>query len=84
MTRIPFSPFVPLLSALALAGLCGCSHPPQPPDQQPPEPQAATSTARVKTPFDTLLKDRDRAKAVQQQVDDQAKTQRAAIDAQSQ
>jgi uncharacterized protein YcaQ len=84
MTRITRSPFVPLLAALALAGLCGCSHPPQPPDQQPPEPQAAASAARVKTPFDDLLKDRDRAKAVQQQVDTQAKAQRAAIDAESQ
>jgi hypothetical protein len=39
--------------------------------------------ARVKTPFDALLKDRDRAKAVQQQVDAQAKAQQAAIDAQT-
>jgi hypothetical protein len=50
---------------------------------QPPQPQAATSVARVKTPFDALLKDRDRAKAVQQQVDAQAKAQQAAIDAQT-
>lgn len=71
------------LAMFAACTLAGCSRPPQPPLDQPPQPQAATSVARVKTPFDALLKDRDRAKAVQQQVDAQAKAQQAAIDAQT-
>ncbi|HET7359845.1 MAG TPA: hypothetical protein VFJ04_06825 [Rhodanobacteraceae bacterium] len=71
------------LGIVAACALAGCSRPPQPPVEHPPQPQAAASVARVKTPFDSLLKDRDRAKAVQQQVDAQAKAQQAAIDAQT-
>ncbi|TCV96163.1 hypothetical protein EC912_102513 [Luteibacter rhizovicinus] len=51
-------------------------------EPQPPTPQAAASTARVATPWDPLLADKKRAEDVQKTVDDQAKRQRDAVDAQ--
>jgi hypothetical protein len=63
--------------AIPLLMLGACSTPPPPP-AAPPEPKAA----HVDNPLDPLLKTRDRAKAVQGNVDTQAADQRAAIDAQ--
>lgn len=62
--------------ALTMLMLGACSTPPPP--AAPPEPKAA----HVDNPLDPLLKTRDRAKAVQGNVDSQAADQRAAIDAQ--
>lgn len=72
--------FLLLLSAV----LCGCS-PRNPAPKQPdttPQPQAASSVV-LDSPLGPLLKDRDRAKAVQQTIDAQAAAQRAAIDDES-
>lgn len=68
------------LAALASAALAlaACDRPPKPVAQDAPKP------ARVATPFDDALKARDRAKQVQQQVDQQKAQTDAAIDAQSQ
>lgn len=71
------NPSLRLLPVVFGAGLSlvGCSG--SPPPAQPP-PQAAAS-APIKTPFDTLLKDKAKAKAVQQTVNDYAKRQQAAL-----
>lgn len=68
----------PLLS-VAIAGLllAGCSGSAPPPPT--PQPQAATSTHRIKTPFDGLLKDRAKAKAVQKKMDANARKQEQAL-----
>ncbi|HXS73168.1 MAG TPA: hypothetical protein VN725_03925 [Rhodanobacteraceae bacterium] len=74
-----------LISAIALcAGLMACSpHNPQAPQpKDAPQPQAESSVV-LNSPLGTLVKDRDRAKAVQKVIDDQAAKQRADIDAQS-
>lgn len=62
-----------LTTSLLLAGCSGSSAP-----ANTPAPQAATST-HVKTPWDGLLKDRAKAKAVQQTVNAYAKRQQQAI-----
>ncbi|MBS0433053.1 MAG: hypothetical protein JSS21_11720 [Proteobacteria bacterium] len=64
--------------------LCACSpHSPQPPQPKNlPQPQAASSVA-MNSPLGPLLKDRNRAKAVQGVVDKQAAKQDQAIDDQS-
>jgi hypothetical protein len=67
-------------TALPLAMLLACtacSKPPQPHD--PPAPQA-----RVETPWDSLEAQKKKAQDVQKVVDDQAKAQAKAIDAQAQ
>jgi len=69
---------------VAAYALCACS-PRNPAPKQPdntPQPQAA-STVVLNSPLGTLVKDRDRAKAVQQTIDAQAAAQRAAIDDES-
>lgn len=53
---------------------------PQPADK--PQPQSESSVV-LNSPLGALVKDRDRAKAVQNTVNDQAARQKAAIDAQS-
>ncbi|MDQ2971515.1 MAG: hypothetical protein M3R20_00800 [Pseudomonadota bacterium] len=71
-------------SIVATYVLCACS-PHNPAPKQPdntPQPQAASSVV-LNSPLGPLLKDRDRAKAVQQTVDAQAAAQNAAIDDQS-
>lgn len=64
--------------------LCACSArnpaPAQPKDA--PAPQAASSVV-LNSPLGPLVKDRDRAKAVQQTIDAQAAAQNAAIDDES-
>lgn len=64
--------------ALAALALAACDRPPKPVAQDAPKP------ARVATPFDDALKARDRAKQVQQQVDQQKAQTDAAVDQQSQ
>lgn len=63
--------------AVALVGLAACSQSPTPAADV--GTAAPASTAPVKTPFDTLLKDRDKAKNVQKTVLDAAARQRQAI-----
>ncbi len=72
-----------LLSTAAGLLLAACSSP-TPPPVPAPAPQAAASARHVKTPWDSLLKDRDKARAVQQKVDAHAKRQQQAIEKQSQ
>jgi hypothetical protein len=59
------------LAALLVVSVVACS--------KPPEPRAAPE--HVASPLDPLLEKKQRAKDVQKTVDDQAKAQRAAIDA---
>ena len=61
-----------LLMALACAG---CNRPPPPPPDQPPEPQANTQLG------DAIQAPIERAKAVEDVVQDAAETQKAAIEA---
>ena len=67
--------YLPLLG-LALA-CAACSKPPQP--HEPPTPQA-----RTETPWDSLEAQKKKAQDVQKTVDEQAKEQAKAIDAQTQ
>lgn len=69
-TALPF--------ALVLA-CAACSKPAPPAPQQPPTPQA-----RVSTPWDSMEAQKKKAQDVQKTVDDQAKAQRDAVDAQTQ
>ncbi len=62
---------------LCLCALAACSGKPPTPVSQP----AAASTARVATPWDSLMKDKQRAKDVQKTVDEQAERERQQIDA---
>ncbi|HET8553833.1 MAG TPA: hypothetical protein VFL78_03330 [Rhodanobacteraceae bacterium] len=71
-----------VLIASATLALAGCSHPSSTPAGG--GSQVATAGTRLKTPWDSLLKDRDKAKAVQQKVNDYAKRQQQAIEKQSQ
>jgi hypothetical protein len=64
--------------ALVLA-CAACSKPAPPTPQQPPAPQA-----RVSTPWDSMEAQKKKAQDVQKTVDDQAKAQRDAVDAQTQ
>jgi hypothetical protein len=66
---------LPVLLVLACAA---CSKPPQP-APTPPAPQA-----RVETPWDSLEAQKKKAQDVQKSVDDQARRQREAVDAQTQ
>ncbi|MEZ2418590.1 hypothetical protein [Luteibacter sp. RCC_6_2] len=65
---------LPVMVALACAA---CSKPPQP--NEPPAPQA-----RVETPWDSLEAQKKKAQDVQKVVDDQAKAQAKAVEAQAQ
>ena len=69
---------IPLPFALVLA-CAACSKPAPPTPQQPPAPQA-----RVSTPWDSMEAQKKKAQDVQKTVDDQAKAQRDAVDAQTQ
>ena len=67
---------LPLLLVLA----CGaCSHPAPPPAPTPPAPQA-----RVSTPWDGMEAQKKKAQDVQKVVDEQAKAQARALEAQEQ
>jgi hypothetical protein len=76
--------FSRIATALMLAGLCACSpHTPQAPQpDNSPQPQSESSVV-LGSPLGTLVKDRDRAKAVQKIVNDQAAKQGKDIDDQS-
>jgi hypothetical protein len=67
---------LPLALVLACAA---CSKPAPPTPHEPPTPQA-----RVSTPWDSMEAQKKKAQDVQKTVDDQAKAQRAAVDAQAQ
>jgi hypothetical protein len=69
-TALPF--------ALVIA-CAACSKPAPPTPQKPPTPQA-----RVSTPWDSMQAQKKKAQDVQKTVDDQAKAQREAVDAQTQ
>ena len=76
--------------ACALLACAACSRPEPPPTEQPPEPQAtaAAAAAAAATGTHTDLRDAiqrpiDRAKAVEDVVQDAAEQQRAAIEAQT-
>lgn len=73
-----------VLIAAATLALAACSHPSSPSASTPSAggAQVASSSTRLKTPWDSLLKDRDKAKAVQQKVNDYAKRQQQAIEKQ--
>lgn len=64
--------------AIALA-CCACSKPAAPTPQEPPAPQA-----RVSTPWDSMEAQKKKAQDVQKTVDEQAKRQQQAVDAQTQ
>jgi hypothetical protein len=64
---------------LLLCVCCACSKPKPPPTDEPPEPQAATHTELR----DAIQAPIDRAKAVEQTVQEAADKQRAEIDAQN-
>lgn len=70
-------------AALVLTA-CSPSSPPSAAASSTDGSQVASSSTRLKTPWDSLLKDRDKAKAVQQKVNDYAKRQQQAIEKQSQ
>lgn len=65
-----------------LATACSPNNPQAPQPKDAPQPQSESSVV-LNSPLGTLVKDRDKAKAVQKIVDDQAAKQRADIDAQS-
>ena len=72
------------IALIAATALCACS-PRTPQASQPgnsPQPQSESSVV-LNSPLGTLVKDRDRAKAVQKIVDDQAAKQSSTIDAES-
>ena len=70
--------------ACALLACAACSRPEPPPTEQPPEPQAATATAPgAHTDLrDAIQRPIDRAKAVEDVVQDAAEQQRTEIEAQ--
>jgi hypothetical protein len=67
---------LPLVLVLACTA---CSKPAAPTPATPPTPQA-----RVSTPWDSMEAQKKKAQDVQKTVDDQAKRQREAVDAQTQ
>jgi hypothetical protein len=67
---------LPLALALACAA---CSKPAPPTPATPPTPQA-----RVSTPWDSMEAQKKKAQDVQKTVDDQAKRQQQAVEAQEQ
>ena len=76
------------LFVLSLSVLCVClaacspNNPQAPQPKDSPQPQSESSVV-LNSPLGTLVKDRDKARAVQKIVNDQAARQRADIDAQS-
>ena len=77
MSRLLF--VLPLCICLAA---CSPNSPQAPQPKNAPQPQSESSVV-LNSPLGTLVKDRDKAKAVQQIVDQQAAKQKAEIDAQS-
>lgn len=75
---------IPISIAVSCACFTACSpsNPQAPQPKNAPQPQSE-STVVLNSPLGALVKDRDRAKAVQKIVDQQANKQNAAIDAQS-
>ncbi|HEX7339030.1 MAG TPA: hypothetical protein VF271_03750 [Rhodanobacteraceae bacterium] len=67
-----------LLAALGAVLLTGCSGSSAPSATASAKP-AAAATTHVKTPWDGMLKDEAKAKAVQQTVNDYAKRQQQAL-----
>lgn len=65
-----------------LATACSPNNPQAPQPKNVPQPQSESSVV-LNSPLGTLIKDRDRAKAVQKVVDKQAAQQAKAIDDQS-
>jgi len=65
---------------LLLCLCCACSKPKPPPTDEPPEPQAATPNTDLR---DAIQAPIDRAKAVEQTLQDAADKQKAEIDAQT-
>jgi hypothetical protein len=68
--------------SLCFATACSPNNPQAPQPKNAPQPQSE-STVVLNSPLGTMVKDRDKAKAVQKIVDQQAAKQRADIDAQS-
>lgn len=64
------------LLALSFAAMAGCSKPKPPPSDQPPEPQAQHTELR-----DAIKEPIDKAKAVEDTVQDAADQQKAQIEA---
>ena len=76
---------LPILAAalcVCFATACSPHNPQAPQPKDAPQPQSESSVV-LNSPLGTLVKDRDKAKAVQKIVDQQAAKQRADIDAQS-
>lgn len=73
-----------VLAASVMFAMAGCSQPSSTSAPANSGSKVASSSTRLKTPWDNLLKDRDKAKAVQQTVNDYAKRQQQAIEKQSQ
>jgi len=75
-----------LISAAALCACfttaCSPNNPQAPQPKDTPKPKSESSVV-LNSPLGTLVKDRDRAKAVQKIVDQQASKQQQAIDDQS-
>jgi photosystem II stability/assembly factor-like uncharacterized protein len=67
------------LSLVLVLACAACSKPAAPAPQAPPTPQA-----RVSTPWDSMEAQKKKAEDVQKTVDDQAKRQQQAVDAQTQ
>ena len=77
------------IAILISAALCFCfatacspDNPQAPQPKDAPQPRSESSVV-LNSPLGTLVRDRDKAKAVQKIVDQQAAKQRADIDAQS-
>jgi hypothetical protein len=68
-----------VLPLALVLGCAACSKPAAPAPQTPPTPQA-----RVSTPWDSMEAQKKKAQDVQKTVDDQARRQREAVDAQTQ
>lgn len=72
----------PIAILSLIATLCACHNPQAPQPDNSPQPQSESSVV-LNSPLGTLVKDRDRAKAVQDVVDKQAAQQSKDIDDQS-
>lgn len=73
---------IPAAALCVCLGACSPHNPQAPQPKDTPQPQSESSVV-LNSPLGTLVKDRDKAKAVQKIVDQQAAKQRADIDAES-
>ncbi|HEX6614459.1 MAG TPA: hypothetical protein VF022_11395 [Rhodanobacteraceae bacterium] len=80
MSRTHF--ILPLAALCVCLAACSPDNPQAPQPKKAPKPQSESSVV-LNSPLGTLVRDRDKAKAVQNIVDQQAAKQRADIDAQS-